>query len=172
MIKGIITVAIFLLPFLSTAQFKTAPGALTFTQFTGLFAMDQSVVMDYMSLRGWEFYNAEKEREDAYAYISWSYIPTPEKLHGFFSVLFENKFDKKSMRYMTIHQNYFNNMKAEAQDAGLKMLKSGMLENGIYTDYEANNFVMRFSTSKTDNMPPEYYVHIYNKQFYYDEVSD
>lgn len=172
MIRGIITIAISILPFLSMAQFKSAPGALTFTQLTGLYAMDQSVVMDYMSLRGWEFNEANKGNEEYFATVSWMFDSDQNTPLGVFVISFDNQFDKKAMEYMTTYQNYFNNMVAEAKQAGLTKLKSGIADGGIYTDYEAKSFIMRFSTVKLDGDGPFYFMSIYNKDYYHKRIAD
>ncbi len=167
MLKRLLLLAFLFLPFLSNAQFKSAPGALTFTQFTGLFAMDQATIVDYMTLRGWEFEGVSKDDEYDATEIKWSY----QEPSGGFIVGYTGAFNKKVIGYGTDNQAYYNNLKAEAMQAGLRRIDSGVKENIVYSDYEAKNFVMVFEIEKIDG-ETFYITKIYNKAFYYAEISN
>ncbi len=126
---------------------------ISFDELILLQKKDLTEINDFLTLRGWDFSTSEEETETTLSKAIWAFGRTEweeGKAQAWF-YLFSKQGNENRIIYQIHNRTNYNKIFARIKSLGMKKIKSEVLDNTIYSDYEGKNFIVRILQSSEEN---------------------
>jgi antitoxin component YwqK of YwqJK toxin-antitoxin module len=112
-------------------------------------------VNEYMSNKGWDYYESSKGDDTHYSTITWAFKKDEysDKAQAWFYLFTYEGFPNK-ISYSIFNKNSFNTVKNGITALGMKLTDTSIEDNQITSKYSNSNFIVAVETKKAEN--PDY----------------
>ena len=142
---------------------------ISFDELIALQKKDLTEINDFLTIRGWDFSNSEEATETTLNKAIWAFGRTEweeGKAQAWF-YLFAREGNENRIIYQIHNRINYNKIFARIKTLGMKKVKSVILNNTIYSDYEGKNYVVRILQSSEENESvTSYQFQIFTKEDY------
>jgi len=172
--KVVIAFVVSLLPFVCSGQ-TTNIEQLTLGQVVKLYNKDFSDINDYLVERNWEFNEVRTSPDNNSKSAIWHIIKDGWTVSSF-GVSYDSNNSDAYFRgiYICNEAEIFNNLKEEAISLKMEKVKSGIINNEIYSDYVGDKYAIRLGVRKGSGVLYSmfYTLYLYNRDYYYKHRYD
>lgn len=112
---------------------------------------DWTKVNNYLTNKGWEYYESEKGSSDRYNIITWSFNRGyGGKASGWFYLYTFDGLSNK-VRYSVFNQDSYNKVQNQINSLGYKLNESEIEDNEIISTYKNSRYFLKLTTEKRES---------------------